>query len=88
MLGTLLARGIKPHFVVAALDYHEISRFYEGLAGERVRGVTLVVEPKANPAILEAFPGSIRCVGDSVLDELLGPPLAREMGEIPPGAVG
>lgn len=86
VLGTLLARGIKPHFVVA-LDYHEISRrFYEGLTEEAVRGVTLVVEPKANPAILEAFPGSIRCVGDNVLDELLGPPLAREMGEIPPGA--
>lgn len=86
VLGTLLARGIKPHFVVA-LDYHEISRrFYEGLTEEAVRGVTLVVEPKANPAILEAYPGSIRCVGDDVLDAVLGEGLSRSMGEIAPGA--
>lgn len=86
VLGTLLSRGIKPHFVVA-LDYHEISRrFYEGLTAEAVSGVTLVVEPKANPAILSAFPGAIRCVGDEVLDAVLGPHLAREMGTIPPGA--
>lgn len=86
VLGTLLARGIKPHFVVA-LDYHEISRrFYEGLTADAVRGVTLVVEPKANPAILEAFPGTIRCVGDDVLNAVLGESLARPMGEISPGA--
>lgn len=86
VLGTLLSRGIKPHFVVA-LDYHEISRrFYEGLTADAVRGVTLVVEPKANPAILEAFPGSIRCAGDDVLDAVLGEGLSRPMGEIPPGA--
>lgn len=86
VLGTLLARGIKPHFVVA-LDYHEISRrFYEGLTADAARGVTLVVEPKANPAILEAFPGAIRCVGDDVLDAVLGESLATPKGEIPPGA--
>jgi hypothetical protein len=86
VLGTLLSRGIKPHFVVA-LDYHEISRrFYEGLTAQAVAGVTLVVEPKANPAILSAFPGAIRCVGDEVLDAVLGPDLARELGTIPPGA--
>lgn len=86
VLGTLLARGIKPHFVVA-LDYHEISRrFYEGLTAAQVEGVTLVVEPKANPAILEAYPGVIRCVADDVLDAVVGESLARPMGQIPPGA--
>lgn len=86
VLKKLLARGILPHFVTA-LDYHEISRrFYEGLTEEDVRGVTLVVEPKANPAILGAFPGVVRCPGDRVLDELLGPGLARELGTLTPGA--
>jgi hypothetical protein len=85
VLKTLLAKGIKPHFVTA-LDYHEISkRFYEGLTREGVEGVTLVVEPKCNRAILEAFPGDIRCVADHVLDQVLGP-LARPMGDLPPGA--
>jgi hypothetical protein len=57
MLKPLLRKGIKPHFV-CALDYHELSkRFYEGLTAEDVEGVTLVVEPKANPAILDSFPG-------------------------------
>ncbi len=86
VLKTLLARGVKPHFVTA-LDYHEISkRFYEGLTAADVEGVTLVVEAKANPAILESFPGRIRCVGDQVLDGVLGEELARDMGEIQPGA--
>lgn len=86
VLKTLLARGIKPHFVTA-LDYHEISaRFYEGLTAADVEGVTLVVEPKANPAILKAWPGAVRCVGDHVLDQILGETLAREMGELTPGA--
>ncbi|MBL8764126.1 MAG: DUF115 domain-containing protein [Phycisphaerae bacterium] len=86
VLRTLLERGIRPHFVTA-LDYHEISRrFYEGLTPERVRDVTLVVEPKANPAILESYPGPIRCVGDEFLDRLLGPRLRREMGRLQPGA--
>lgn len=86
VLKPLLAKGIRPHFVTA-LDYHEISRrFYEGLTAEDVAGVTLVVEPKANPAILEAFPGKIRCVGDAVLDAVLGPTLSRPMGELRPGA--
>lgn len=78
VLKTLLARGIKPHFVTA-LDYHEISRrFYEGLTPKDVEGVTLVVEAKANPAILEAFPGALRMPGDRFLDEFLGEPLVRE----------
>lgn len=86
VLKPLLARGIRPHFVTA-LDYHEISRrFYEGLSAADVEGVTLVVEPKANPAILDAFPGRIRCVGDPVLDALLGPELARAKGELRSGA--
>ncbi len=86
VLKPLLARGIRPHFVTA-LDHHEISRrFYEGLTPEDVRGITLVAEPKANAAILDAFAGVVRCVGDSTLDRVLGPTLAREMGSLPPGA--
>lgn len=86
VLKPLLARGIRPHFVTA-LDYHEMSRrFYEGLTAADVEGVTLVAEPKANPAILEAFPGTIRCVGDDVLDQVLGADLARDMGRLTPGA--
>ncbi len=71
-LKPLLAAGIKPHFVVA-LDHHEISRrFYDGLTAEDVEGVTLVVEPKANPAILDAWPGAVRMPRDPFLDNLLG----------------
>jgi len=85
-LKTLLDRGIKPHFVTA-LDYHEISRrFYEGLTAEDVEGVTLIAEPKCNPAILESFPGEVRCVGDDLPDRLLGEALIRDMGRIQPGA--
>lgn len=86
VLKQLLARGIRPHFVTA-LDYHEISRrFYEGLSPEDVDGVTLVAEPKANPAILRAFPGVIRCPAEDVLDRILGPSMARRRGELPNGA--
>jgi len=86
VLKTLLERGIRPHFVTA-LDYHEISaRFYEGLTPRDVEDVTLVVETKANPAILRAFPGRIRCVGDAILDNLLPASLQRDMGRVPPGA--
>lgn len=72
VLKPLLERGIRPHFVTA-LDYHDISkRFYEGLTAEMVEGVTLVAEPKANPAILKAWPGVVRMTGDELLDRLLG----------------
>jgi hypothetical protein len=72
VLKPLLERGIRPHFVTA-LDYHDISkRFYEGLTREAVEGVTLVAEPKANPAILKAWPGALRMTGDEVLDRALG----------------
>jgi len=84
-LKPLLARGIKPHFVTA-LDYHEISKqFYEGLTAQDVEGITLICEPKANRAILESYPGRIRCVGNRFLNQLLGP-IARTMGYIKPGA--
>lgn len=86
VLKTLLAEGVRPHFVTA-LDYHEISRrFYEGLTPADVEGVTLVAEPKANPAILDSYPGAIRCVGDEYLDECLGVELAGDHGRLPPGA--
>lgn len=74
VLKPLLAKGIKPHFVTA-LDYSEISRrFYEGLTASDVEGITLVVEPKVNPAVLDAWPkgGRVRCIGDRTLDLLLG----------------
>ncbi len=86
-LKPLLAAGVKPHFVVA-LDYHEISRrFYEGLSAQDVEGVTLVVEPKANPAILDAWPGVVRMPRDAFLDTMLGPDLAAsDRGAIKSGA--
>ncbi|MBC7833985.1 MAG: motility associated factor glycosyltransferase family protein, partial [Phycisphaerales bacterium] len=88
VLKTLLALGIRPHYVTA-LDYSEIStRFYEGLREEDVRGVELVVQPMGSPAILEAFPGTVRCAADSYLEELLGPGFggAKEKGVLAPGA--
>ncbi len=86
VLKTLLAKGIRPHFVTA-LDHHEISRrFYEGLSAEDVAGVTLVAEAKANPAILDSFPGEIRVCGDDFLTELLGTELAGRSARLPPGA--
>lgn len=85
MLKPLLDRGIKPHFVTA-LDYHEIStRFYEGLTAADVEGVTLIAEAKGNAAILEAWPGALRCPADTFLDELLGDQSASR-GSIKPGA--
>lgn len=86
VLKPMLARGIKPHFVTA-LDFHEISRrFYEGLTPADVEGITLVVEPKANAAIVESFPGKIRLTGAETLDVLLGTDLAGTHGVISPGA--
>lgn len=86
MLKPLLRRGIKPHFV-CALDYHELSRrFYEGLSASDVEGVTLVVEPKANPSILEAYPGRILCVQEPLLDQLLGAELAGQKWPLKAGA--
>lgn len=86
VLKPMLARRIKPHFVTA-LDHADISgRFFEGLTPEAVEGVTLVVEPKANPAIAAAFPGAVRCTSEPVLDQVLGPGLARRMGTLPSGS--
>ena len=94
VLKTLLAKGIKPDFVTA-LDHDSISkRFYEGLSREEVDGVTLVVEPKASPAIFDAFPGFIRCPAERVLDNILAEGadeapkqlLTRPRGELKPGA--
>lgn len=85
VLRPLLARGIRPHFVTA-LDYHEISRrFYEGLTTESVEGVTLIAEAKGNPAILDAWPGVLRCPRDGCLAKLLGPE-SDPRGPIKPGA--
>lgn len=86
VLKTLLGHGIRPDYVTA-LDYAELSkRFYEGLTSEDVAGIELVVEPKAHPSILESFPGVIRCPADRLLDDLLGPALSRDMGQLRAGA--
>ena len=91
VLKPLLARGIRPHFV-CALDYHEVSkRFYEGLTAESVQGVTLIAEPKVNPAVPAAFPGRVLMVGDGFLDAVLGLPAIdadgtpRALGRLPAG---
>jgi len=86
VLKPLLEKGIRPHFVTA-LDHHEISkRFYEGLTESDVEGVTLVAEPKSNSAIVDTFPGGIRCPGASNLDEILGIP-PDPNGELPKGQI-
>lgn len=86
VLRPMLAAGVRPHFVTA-LDHHELSaRFYEGLTADDVRGVRLVVEPKANPSILESFPGEILCTEEPVLDDIIGAELARPKGRLNPGS--
>lgn len=85
-LKPLLRAGVRPHYVVA-LDHHEISRrFYEGLTAEDVAGVTLVAEPKANPLILQAFPGVVRCPREEYLDVVLGSSLFKDHGGLPAGS--
>jgi len=85
VLKQMLKKGIKPDFV-AALDYHEISkRFYEGLTASDVDGIRLVVEAKANPAILDAFPGEVLCVTDELLNDVLGEDLGRDLGTLSMG---
>lgn len=86
VLKTLLAKGIRPHFVTA-LDYSEINRrFYEGLTKEQVEGITLVVEPKVNPSVVMAWPGEILCAADKTIDLILGPELAGENAFVRAGA--
>ncbi len=86
VLKTLLEHGIRPHFVTA-LDYAaQSARFYEGLTASDVEGVTLVYEPKVNPAVVRAFPGLSRCSADGLLNDILGADLTRTMGELPGGS--
>ncbi|MEM1213623.1 MAG: 6-hydroxymethylpterin diphosphokinase MptE-like protein, partial [Planctomycetota bacterium] len=83
-LQPLLERGVKPDFVTA-LDYSPIcTRFYEGLPP--LPDVTLVVDPKVNPAVVEAFPGPVRTLSSEFNDKLLAPSLARPIHKIPAGA--
>ena len=84
-LKPLLDAGVRPHFVTA-LDFHEISRrFYVSLTAEQVDDTTLIVDPKAHPVILDAYPGPLRCCSSAFLDELLGEH-QRPMGTLPAGA--
>lgn len=81
----LLAAGVAPHFVTA-LDYHEVSRrFHEGLDPRDLEDTELVIDPKVNPAVPEAWPGRVRCIPCDPLDRILGP-LARGGGPFPAGA--
>ena len=72
-LKPLLAAGVAPHYVTA-LDYHEISRrFHEGIDAGDVADTELVIDPKVNPAVPEAWPGRIRCIPSAQVDRILGP---------------
>lgn len=56
-LKPLLDRGIVPHFV-CSLDFHELSKhYYEGIPN--FDGIHLVAEPKAHPAVIDAFGGCV-----------------------------
>lgn len=66
---TLLARGIRPHFVTS-LDYHEISaQFFHGVSttGETI----LVAEPKANAAVVDAYRGRKHVLYSGFLENVL-----------------
>jgi hypothetical protein len=66
---TLLARGVRPHFVTS-LDYHEISaQYFHGL--DRVDGTILVAEPKANWHVLDTFRGRTHVLHAPLADDLL-----------------
>ena len=87
-LRPLLDRGIRPDYVTA-LDYSPIcARFYEGLP--ELPDVTLVAEPKANAAILDAFPGPVRTLASTFCDLALGNPahggMAVKRRSIPSGS--
>lgn len=81
VLKTMLAHGIKPHFVTA-LDFSGLStRFYEGLQESDVLGITLVCEPKVIHDVPARFPGKFVCVDDKHLNTLLGSELIAHRGE-------
>ncbi|MFH1746532.1 MAG: 6-hydroxymethylpterin diphosphokinase MptE-like protein [Planctomycetota bacterium] len=66
---TLLARGIRPHFVTS-LDFHELSaQFFHGIAD--VGDCTLVVEPKATWHVLDAFKGRTHVLHHGLYEDLL-----------------
>ena len=71
-LRPLLDAGVKPHYVTA-LDYHAISsRFYEGLTAEEVADTELIIDPKVNPIVPDAWPGRIRTINSKELDVIGG----------------
>jgi len=71
-LKPLLSRGVRPHFVTA-LDYHEVSRqFYDGLTAQDVSGTALVIDPKVNRAVTDAYPGEILISGNHFAEQILG----------------
>lgn len=66
---TLLARGIRPHFVTS-LDYHEISaQFFHDVnpSAETI----LVAEPKAAWQVFDAFPGRTHLLHNEWYDDLM-----------------
>lgn len=69
VLKTLLARGIRPHFVTS-LDFHELSvQFFHGV--DDVGDCTLVVEPKATWHVLDAFRGRTHVLHNELYEDLL-----------------
>lgn len=81
-LKPLLAAGVAPHFVTA-IDHHSISRrFHEGIDPEMVRDTELVVDPRVNPAVVEAWPGRLRLNRSADLERVLGP-LGRRIAGVP-----
>ncbi len=69
----LLARGVTPHFV-CSLDYHEISgRYFQG-AEEHHPRTHLVAEPKAHPAVIDAYHGPVSLLHNSFAELCLGRP--------------
>jgi hypothetical protein len=65
----LLELGVEPHYVTT-LDYHQIStQFYEKIP--RTVRAELIADPKANSAILRAYPGPVSVLGNTFAESLL-----------------
>lgn len=75
---TLLAHGIRPHFVTS-LDFHEISaQFFHGVA--EAGDTILVAEPKATWHVPDRYPGPIRMLHAQFADDLLRDAAPRRAG--------
>ncbi len=69
VLKTLLACGIRPHFVTS-LDYHEISaQFFEGISD--FHDTILVAEPKVAWHVIDVFDGRTHVLRSEFAEDLL-----------------